>query len=150
MLVSCWSRRMLSSVPHRPPLMFWQLRHRAWHPAGTEDRAAPKPKLANLTCRGKMCVFDRRLTKIETVTASGKDSINVANANDYNPEQSWTTRSIYCFSNSSFLMPDWVRIWPPPHTQNLTKISTKLVLSKCEFLTQWITFLSLKNVVITT
>lgn len=49
MLLSCWSRRMLSNVPHRPPLMFWQLAHRAWHPLGAEDRAAPKPKLANLT-----------------------------------------------------------------------------------------------------
>lgn len=49
MLLSCWSRRMLSNVPHRPPLMFRQLAHRAWHPLGTEDRAAPKPKLANLT-----------------------------------------------------------------------------------------------------
>lgn len=50
MLLSCWSRRMLSKVPHRPPLMFWQLAQRAWHPLGTEDRAAPKPILANLTC----------------------------------------------------------------------------------------------------
>lgn len=48
-LLSCWSRRMLSKVPHSPPLMFWQLPHRAWHPLGTEDRAAPKPKLAHLT-----------------------------------------------------------------------------------------------------
>lgn len=49
MLLSCWSRRMLSNVPHSPPLMFWQLPHRAWHPLGTEDRAVPKPKLAHLT-----------------------------------------------------------------------------------------------------
>ena len=59
MLLSSWSRRMLSNVPHRPPLMFWQLAQRAWHPLGTEERAAPKPKLANLTWCRDTCLGER-------------------------------------------------------------------------------------------
>lgn len=95
MLLSCWSRRMLSNVPHRPPLMFWQLAQRAWHPLGIKDRAAPKPKLANLTwhksrhtnfgscLKSERCIFKERCcrcTIIHKLTARGfqiLDAVNV-------------------------------------------------------------------------
>lgn len=94
MLLSCWSRRMLSNVPHRPPLMFWQLAQRAWQPLGTKDRAAPKPKLANLTwhnsgranfgtcLRRERCICKKRCcrcTIIHKLTARGLQNLDAAN-----------------------------------------------------------------------
>ncbi len=48
-LHSCLSSRMLSTVAHRPPEMFWQLSDNATHPLSSELRAAPTARLAQRT-----------------------------------------------------------------------------------------------------
>lgn len=48
-LHSCLSSRMLSTVAHRPPEMFWQLSDSATHPLSSELRAAPTARLAQRT-----------------------------------------------------------------------------------------------------
>lgn len=119
MLLSCWSRRKLSNVPHRPPLMFWQLAHSAWHPLGTEDRAAPKPKLANLTWHergdenlGRCWRQDREMGKERCCRC-----INIHRLKVRNLQKTWmlqmsrVTYSMYSNIKSEFGRANWHLNW---------------------------------------